>query len=115
LNRIYNWGNMYSLDTKPQFPENAEIEVSTNEADETIITFPGAKGYFEAESYKIAVSDGLKVKYENTVLSSYTTAIDDDMIVNLGVLEEGVYKVKIKPSSPYAKQGKALKGVITIK
>lgn len=113
-NRIYNWGNMYSLDTKPQFPENVEIEVSTNEADETIISFPSAKGYFEAESYKITVSDGLKVKYENTVLSSYTTAIVDDMKVNLGVLEKGVYKVKIKPSSPYAKQGKALKSEITV-
>lgn len=114
LNRIYNWGNMYSLDTRPNFPESAEIKVTVNENDETIITFPSAKGYFEAESYKVTVADGIKTVYENTVLSSYTTAVEDDLSVNLGVLNEGVYQVKIKPSSPYAKQGKALKGEITV-
>lgn len=114
LNRIYNWCNMYSLDTRPEFPENAEIKVSINENNETIITFPSARGYFEAESYKVTVSEGIKIKYENTVLSNYTTAIDDDVSVNLGVLENGIYKVRIKPSSPYAKQGLALKGEITV-
>lgn len=113
-NRIYTWGNMYSLDTKPQFPKKAEITANVNDSGETVITYPNAKGYFEAESYKVTVSKGIKNVYEATVLSNYTTATATEMFINLGVLEDGKYKVKITPVSPYDRQGKTLKGEFTI-
>lgn len=113
-NRIYNWGNMNSLDTRPAFPENAEITATVNESGETVITFPDAEGYFKAESYKIVVSKGLKNHYEGTVLSNYISAVSTEMNINLGVLEEGTYKVSVRPSSPYGRQGLALRGEITV-
>ena len=113
-NRVYNWANMYSLDTKPQFPENSVITSELTEDGETKIFFPRANGYFEAESYKVTLKKDNKTVYENTVLSNYILANGKDMWVNLGILEEGTYKVTIKPSSPYAKQGKTLKGEITV-
>lgn len=114
-NRIYNWGNMYSLDTAPQFPENADITVTAADDNETKLSFPDAVGYFPAESYKITVALKGKNIYEQTVLSDYIVAEERNMTVNLGVLEEGTYKIKIVPSSPYARQGKALKSEFTIK
>ena len=115
-NRIYNWLNMYSLDTRPQFSEGAEVTVITNKDNETVLSFPDAKGYFPAESYKVTVSLNGKNVYEQTVLSDYIVAKERDMTVNIGVLEEkGIYKIKIVPSSPYAKQGKALKSEYTVK
>ena len=113
-NRIHNWTNKYSLDTKPQFPDNAEIVSEINNDGETVIYFPRAIGYFEAESYKLIVSKDKKKIKQETVLSNYILADGKDMWINLGVLEEGVYNIKIKPSSPYAKQGKSLKGSITV-
>lgn len=113
-NRIYNWGNMNSLDTRPAFPENAEITATVNESGETVITFPDAEGYFKAESYKIVVSKGLKNHYEGTVLSNYIVAVSTEMSVNFGVLEKGTYKVSVRPSSPYGRQGLALRGEITV-
>lgn len=113
-NRIYNWGNMNSLDTRPAFPKNAEIIATVNESGETVITFPDAEGYFKAESYKIVVSKGLKNHYEGTVLSNYISAVSTEMSVNLGVLEKGAYKVSVRPSSPYGRQGLALRGEITV-
>lgn len=113
-NRIYTWGNRRSFDTAPQFPEGAEITITENEKNETILSFPDAMGYYPAESYKVTVSLGWKNIYEETVLSDYIIAKDRDMTVNIGTLEkEGTYKIKIKPSSPYAKQGKALKASYT--
>lgn len=115
-NRIYNWGNMYSLDTAPEFPEDSDVTITTNKDNETILIFPDAIGYYPTESYKVTVSLNDKNVYEQTVLSDYIIAKERDMSVNLGVLEEtGTYKVKIKPSSPYAKQGKALKTEFTLK
>ena len=114
-NRVYNWTNMYTLDTKPQFPENSAITCELTEDGETKIVFPKAKGYFEAESYKVTISKNNKNVYADTVISNYILASDSDMWVNVGVLEEGTYKVTVKPSSPYARQGKTLKGEITVK
>ena len=114
-NRVYNWANMYSLDTKPQFPENSVITSELTDEGETKIVFPRAKGYFEAESYKVTIQKDNKNVYEDTLISNYILASDKDMWVNVGVLEEGTYKVTVKPSSPYARQGKTLKGEITVK
>ena len=114
-NRIYTWGNRRSFDTAPQFPENAEITVTINEKNETILSFPDAEGYYPAESYKVKVSRGWKNVFEQTILSDYVVATERDMTVNIGIVDkEGTYKIKIKPSSPYAKQGKALKAEFTL-
>lgn len=115
-NRIYNWGNMNSLDTAPQFPENSDVVIITSKDNETKLSFPDAVGYNPAESYNVTVSLNGKIIYEQTVLSDYIVAKERNMIVNLGVLEEkGTYKIKIVPSSPYAKQGKALRSEFVIK
>lgn len=114
-NRIYTWGNRRSFDTAPQFPENAEITVTINEKNETILSFPDAEGYYPAESYKVKVSRGWKNVFEQTILSDYVVATERDMTVNIGIVDkEGTYKIKIKPSSPYAKQGNALKAEFTL-
>ncbi len=110
-NHLYTWGNMWSLDTKPAFPENAEINTATNENGETVISFPDAKGRFDAVSYNVTVrnSNGDAV-FASSELSGYVTAVDDGTTVNLGTLENGQYTVRIRPVSPYTKLGKALEG-----
>lgn len=97
-NRIFTWGYRRSFDTAPQFPEDAEITVTTNEKNETILSFPDAVGYYPAESYKVTVSLKWKNVYEQTVLSDYVIAKDRDMTINIGVLDkEGTYKIKSSP------------------
>ncbi len=110
-NHLYTWGNMKSLDTKPAFPENAEITSETNEKGETLISFPDAKGRFDAVSYNVTVrnADGDAV-FASSELSGYVTSVDDGISVNLGILEEGQYSVRVRPVSPYTKIGKVLKG-----
>lgn len=110
-NHLYTWCNMKSLDTKPAFPENAEIKSTSNEQGETLISFPDAKGRFDAVSYNVTVknSDGDAV-YASSELSGYVTAVDDGISVNLGVLPEGQYTVRVRPVSPYTKIGKVLEG-----
>lgn len=115
MNRIYNWCNMYSLDTKPAFPENATVTADINTEGEVVLSFPDAEGYFPAESYKVTVNFNGNNVFEQTVLSDYIIAKERNMTVNLGKLtDNGVYKVKVVPSSPYAKQGKALMSQFTI-
>lgn len=112
---LYTWGNMKSFDTKPSFPDGAEITAEKNEQGETLVSFPDAKGYYDAVSYNITVknSDG-KTVYASSVVSDYVTAVEDGMKVNVGVLAEGRYSVKAEPVSPYAKTGAKLTGEIEV-
>ena len=109
----YNWNNLKTFDTKPVFADG-EITSEVNETGETVISFPDAKGYYDAQSYTVTVTSGLKTVYSGTILSDYVHAVDDGKSVNLGVLEDGTYKVKIVPMSPYSKTGCALTGEITV-
>lgn len=113
--RAYNWHKQKSLDTAPEFPENAQISSYTDENGETVITFPEAKGYYDAENYKITVkNEKNKTVYEKTVISEYVRATDDDVTVNIGNLENGNYTVKVISYSPYAQQGETLNNKITV-
>lgn len=107
--RDYTWAKQQSLDTSPQFPEKSKVKNILNDEKETIISFPEAKGYYEAENYKITVknSDNKKV-FEKTVISEYVRATDDDVTVNLGKLEKDTYKVIVTAYSPYTKKGETI-------
>ena len=114
--RAYTWAKQKSLDTVPQFPENTSVKNTVNENGETVIFFPEARGYYEAENYKIIVKDSNNKKvFEKTVISEYVRATDDDVKVNLGKLEKGDYKVKVSSYTPYAKKGQVLENTITVK
>lgn len=113
--RTHNWHKQKSLDTKPLFPENSDISSAVSENGEVIISFSEAKGYYEAENYKIKVTDGnKKTVYEKTVISEYVRATNEDVKVNLGNLTAGEYTVKVKAYSPYAKAGGQLRNSITV-
>ncbi len=113
--RTYTWGKQKSLDTKPEFPQNASVKNTVNENNETVIFFPEARGYYEAENYKIIVKDSNNKKvFEKTVISEYVRATDDDVKVNLGKLEKGDYKVKVTSYTPYAKKGQVLENTISV-
>ena len=113
--RTYNWHQQKSLDTKPEFPENSAVTSSVSENGEVIISFPEAKGYYEAENYKIKVTDSKnKTVFEKTVISEYVRATDDPVSVNLGNLSAGEYTVKVGSYSPYAKAGQELKNTIVV-
>ena len=113
--RTYNWHQQKSLDTAPEFPENSVITSAVNENGETVITFPEAKGYYDAEDYKITVTnEKYKTVFETTVISEYVRATDDDVKVNIGNLDGGNYKVKVTAYSPYAAQGETLKQTRTV-
>lgn len=111
--RAYSWHQQKSHDTKPVFPTNSEISASADENNETLITFPEAKGYYYAENYKITVtnSDNKKV-FEKTVISEYVRATNDAVKVNIGTLQKGNYSVKVTAYSPYALKGQVLKNTI---
>lgn len=113
--RDYTWAKQQSLDTSPKFPEKSKVKNKLNDEKETIISFPEAKGYYEAENYKITVknSDNKKV-FEKTVISEYVRATDDDVTVNLGKLEKGTYKVIVTAYSPYTKKGETISTRINV-
>ncbi len=114
INHYYTWNNQKSFDTRPEFPESAEIKAQVNEEGETVITFPDAKGYYDAQSYSVVVRKGIQAVYSQTVLSDYVHAVDDGKSVNVGVLESGSYTVSVEPMSPYSKTGRALVGNIEV-
>ena len=113
-NHYYSWNNLKSFDTAPAFPENAEITLAVNDEGEAVISFPDAKGYYDAQSYSVVVRRGLRTVYAQTVLSDYVHAVDDGKSVNIGALEKGSYTVSIVPTSPYSKNGCALIGNIEL-
>ena len=106
--RTHNWEKQESLDTAPVFPDDVKVTSYMDENCDTIITFPEAKGYYPAENYKITVSKGLSIVYDQTVISEYVRATEDDVSVNLGQLLSGEYKVRIVAYSPYAKEGQTI-------
>ena len=106
--KYYSWGNLRSIDTAPQFPQDAKVSVSTDSEGETVLNFPNAKGYFDAENYRITVKSGAKTVWSDTVVSNYGRADLTEMEVNVGKLDKGEYTVTIAPYSPYSKGGKAL-------
>lgn len=109
----YKWSKSYTLDTRPSFPEDAQIMVKTNSDGETVISFPKAKGYYDAESYKIVVKDEKgKTVFADTVLSGYVRADDADENVNIGVTNATTLKIRITPYSPYAKAGRTIQSVL---
>ena len=113
--RTHSWHQQKSLDTAPEFPENSAITSTINENGETVITFPEAKGFYDAEDYKITVTnEKYKTVFEKTVISEYVRSTDDDVKVNIGNLESGNYKVKVTAYSPYAAQGGTLNQTITV-
>lgn len=112
--RTHTWQKQKALDTAPKFPDDTTINSSADENGDTIISFPEAMGYYPAENYKIKVTKGLRVVYEETVISEYVRATDDDVSVNIGQLSSGEYKVKIVAYSPYAKRGKTIRQTITV-
>ena len=84
-----------------------------NENGETVLCFPDAAGTFEAENYKITVTQkALQPVWSETVLSDYVRAGRNGMQVNLGTLPPGRYQVYVTAFSPYAKQGQTLRGEI---
>lgn len=112
--RTYTWHKQKSLDTAPEFPAESAVSSFVNENGETVITFPEAKGFYEAENYKITVKTGIKTVYESTVISEYVRATDDDVKAIIGNLESGNYTVKVTAYSPYAMQGGTLQKTITV-
>lgn len=112
-NRPYIWDNSMSLDTPPYFPKNAAI---TGERDkwDAVLHFPDATGYYEAENYKIVVSDGkMKPVWEGTVLSDYVRAGLTGVTAKLGDIPDGTYTVRVTANSPYETEGETLTGTVT--
>jgi hypothetical protein len=107
---------MLAITAFAQPTKNASVKNTVNENGETVISFPEARGYYEAENYKITVKDSNNKKvFEKTVISEYVRATDDDVKVILGKLEKGDYKVKVSSYTPYAKKGQVLENTITVK
>ncbi|MBR3974656.1 MAG: metallophosphoesterase [Clostridia bacterium] len=114
--RTYNWHKQKSLDTAPVFEKGASVTVSKNEDGESVISFPEAKGFYEAENYKITLLDSNKKSvFEKTVISDYVRATENDVFVNVGKLSSGEYTVKINSYSPYAKKGEKLIKKVSVK
>ncbi len=114
--RTYTWHKQKSLDTAPVFASDAKIRSSINEAGESVISFPDAKGFYPAENYKISVKDvNKKCVFAKTVISDYVRSTQNDVSVNLGRLKSGEYSVKLTAYSPYAKKGAKLNGKISVK
>lgn len=113
--RAYNWHKLKSLDTAPVFADGAKINSAVNEEGEIVISFPGARGFYPAESYKLTVMDSDKsCMFAKTVISDYVRASENDVNVNLGKPQKGEFTVKIAAYSPYAKKGGSLSGKISV-
>ena len=105
---VYNWNNLKSLDTAPEFPEGAAVKAEKDNEGNTVLVFPDAEGFWGAEDYKIVVKGGAGEVFASTVISDYVRADSTEMRVNIGQIEAGEYSVRITPYSPYAKAGKTL-------
>ena len=112
--RTYTWHKQKSLDTKPCFPKNAVLQAEQDADGNTILTFSNAKGFYEAENYKIKILDSnKKIVWQKTVISDYVRAVGDLTTVNVGKLK-GSYAVKITAYSPYSKKGDAVTASVII-
>lgn len=112
---LYTWNNLKSLDTAPAFPDNSVISSDKDDEGNTLLVFPNAGCRWNTEDYKITVKNGNEEVFAQTVISNYVRSDLTEMSVNIGNVEPGEYSVSIIPVSPYAKEGKALKGNITVK
>ena len=111
-NRPYAWDNNMSLDTPPVFPEGPVVR-GLRQGKDAVLVFPDAVGYYEAENYKIVVTDGLKTVWEDTVVSDYVRAGLTGVTVNLGELEDKAYTVRVTANSPYEKEGQTIANTVS--
>ncbi len=113
--RTYTWAKQKAPDTAPAFPANAEVSAQRNENGNVILSFNSAKGFYEAENYKIVVFDNSKkIIWQNTVISDYVRATGDVTNANIGKLKAGSYTAIVTAYSPYAKKGDTLKHTFTV-
>ena len=81
----------------------------------TILTFDSAKGFYDAENYKISLTDSnKKVVWQSTVISDYVRAAGNKTAANAGKIADGKYTVKITAYSPYAKKGGTISTQISV-
>lgn len=114
--RNYTWHKQKSLDTKPYFPKNSHISSEQDADGNTIISFPDASGYYEAENYKITIkSSENKLVFCDTVISDYVRSGHTGVKINIGKHKKGNFKFQIDAFSPYACRGGRLKGSFSIK
>ena len=109
--RPYSWLNCRLRDTRPKFASGS-VSAQRNENGNVILSFPDAFGYYEAEDYKITITQGAKTVWSDTVISDYVRAPKVGMTVDLGNLDGGSYTVRITAVSPYAQLGETLKTTI---
>lgn len=112
--RAYTWQAQKSRDAAPQFPDGAQVAAVKNENGETVLEFPDAVGFYEAENYKISVKAGLKTVWSDTVISDYVRAGLTGVSVNIGEIDAGEYSVTVTAYSPYAKRGGTIRGNVTV-
>ncbi len=111
-NHFYNWNNLKTMDSAPAFPEGAALTAERNNDGDVILSFPVAENRWGTESYQISLKGAESKSF--TVISNYVTANAETMQANAGALAAGDYTFTIKPVSPYANIGKALKGSFTV-
>lgn len=114
--RNYCWHRQRSLDTKPVFPENAEISYDRDKDGNIILKFPDAAGFYEAENYKIIIksSDG-RLVFAETVISDYVRSGHKGVTVNISKKLYGSHIIQINTYSPYAKKGGKLYNTLDFK
>ncbi|MBR3955994.1 MAG: metallophosphoesterase [Clostridia bacterium] len=113
--RTYTWAKQKAPDTAPQFPQNATVIAEKDENGNCILSFSSAKGFYEAENYKIKICDNnKKTVWQNTVISDYVRATGDETNANIGKLKAGSYTAIVTAYSPYAKKGDTLKHTFTV-
>ena len=114
-NRPYTWDTRIKLDSPPEFPEGAEAHIEWDSDGNAVLCFPDAVGYYEAENYKISVSDGSLIPiWTDTVVSDYVRAGLTGVRVNIGKLDPGTYTVQITACSPYEREGQTLLTEVTV-
>lgn len=113
--RSYTWAKQKAPDTKPQFPSKACVCAAKDADGNTKLTFDSAKGFYEAENYKISLTDSnKKVVWQSTVISDYVRAAGNKTAANAGKIADGKYTVKITAYSPYAKKGGTISTQISV-
>ncbi len=113
--RGYTWYQQSKRDTKPAFPADAQVTAKKNDVGRTLLQFPDATGYYEAESYAVVVGNGEYDKvFSGKFVSDYVRAGLTGVTLDIGEIPPGEYEVEIIPYSPYMKQGNALRGNITV-
>ena len=113
--RSYTWAKQKAPDTKPLFPCNAILGAEKDADGNCILTFSNAKGFYEAENYKIRILDSnKKTVWQKTVISDYVRATGEVAKANAGKLADGSYAVTVTAYSPYAKKGDTISGCLIL-